>query len=435
MEVYVLDKDLSIIAVLDKYNSFIWTERYAEAGDFELKAPASLKYVEILQQDRYLKIKDSNELMIIESVAITTENRAQHMTVTGRSLVSILDRRVVLGARYFNDGEIDGAVLNQNIWQIIRTIVYENVTNADQNPISDLHSEQHLILYNSKFKNNRKISQIKMPGVDFYQNNLNENPYGKITSTNPPSVQFNGESIYDAVKSICDRYHLGFKIIYDPSTPSTPFYFYIYDGQNRIYNDQPAKSDGHSYNNSVMLSPKFDNITNISYGSSKNGFKNIMLAIGDENKTGDNYQCWAIVTSAGEEITNADETKDEYKGLNLRESIQDFSSEVTHDGDNTNDQFEALDDAAYQRVLVNRAIDVLKDQNKALEAFDGELINNERYEVKKDYNLGDLIEMNDNMGHSKWMRVTEIIYSHGSNGYKIYPTLAVYEKDEWHQRN
>ena len=96
MEVYVLDKDFTLVGSVDSYNSFIWTERYAEAGDFELSMPASFNAINLLQQDRYIRIKDSDTLMIIEKIEVKTENRAQHMIVSGRSIVSILDRRVVL---------------------------------------------------------------------------------------------------------------------------------------------------------------------------------------------------------------------------------------------------------------------------------------------------------------------------------------------------
>ena len=123
MEAYVLDTDLKTIGVIDNYNSFIWTERYAEAGDFEINMPASVELVELLKQDRYLRISDSNEIMIIEGIAIKTENNAPHMTVTGRSLVSILDRRVILGTRYFNATGVDGAEMDKNVWQIVSKIV------------------------------------------------------------------------------------------------------------------------------------------------------------------------------------------------------------------------------------------------------------------------------------------------------------------------
>lgn len=451
MEVYVLDKELKIVGILDDYNSLIWTERYAEAGDFQLDLPASYDKVKLLQRDRYLKIKDSNETMIIESISIKTENRAPHMTVTGRSLVSILDRRVVLGVRYFNMEGQDGSLLNQNIWQIVRRIVDENVVTPEENPINtDVEAEspvndKALVNYHNIMKNNRKINKLQLPSEEYYQNDnikLLFDPYGKINDKHPKNLQFNGETIYDAVKTVCNKYNLGFTISEYSNVvgigANTPFVFYIYDGQNRIYEKQPPKFDGTSKNDPVILSPKFDNIANISYSKTSNGFKTIMLATGEED--GDKTRPWAIVDAYGNAIGYADDysqitTDNEPSDLDLRESIHDLSSEVTMKGDSSNEEVQDLTDEQYSKALIDRAMDVLNDQNKALEAMDGEIINNIRYKVKEDYDLGDIIEMDDGLGHSRWMRVTEIIYAHNNSGYKIYPTLALYEKDEYQQRN
>lgn len=445
MEAYVLDTDLKTIGVIDNYNSFIWTERYAEAGDFEINMPASAELVELLKQDRYLRISDSNEIMIIEGIAIKTENNAPHMTVTGRSLVSILDRRVILGTRYFNAAGVDGAEMDKNVWQIVSKIVDENAITPESNPLNTNTGDEHLNDYNTIMKNNRKINSLQAPDDSYYNNNTTANPYNKITDKKPKNIQFNGETLYDAVKSICDKYHLGFAISDYSKFPGfssdKPFVFYIYDGQNRT-SGQKEKPADHSYNTPVILSPLFQNVANISYASSTNGLKTILLAAGEESGKGDTpgLRPWAIVDNKGNAVGyNQDYTQidasNEPSDLELREAIQDISSEVVMDGDSSNNQTQDLNDEQYAKALINRAFDILNDSNKALDAFDGELVNNERYKVKRDYDLGDIIEMSDGLGHSKWMRVTEIIYSHNNSGYKIYPTLALYEKDQFEQND
>ena len=34
MDLYVLDKEFNTLGLLDQFDSFIWTDRYNEAGDF-----------------------------------------------------------------------------------------------------------------------------------------------------------------------------------------------------------------------------------------------------------------------------------------------------------------------------------------------------------------------------------------------------------------
>ena len=41
MEVYVLNTNFETVAVVDSYTSFIWTDRFYKAGDFELYMPTS----------------------------------------------------------------------------------------------------------------------------------------------------------------------------------------------------------------------------------------------------------------------------------------------------------------------------------------------------------------------------------------------------------
>ena len=36
MEIYVLNTNFESVAVVDEFESLIWTDRYDEAGDFEL---------------------------------------------------------------------------------------------------------------------------------------------------------------------------------------------------------------------------------------------------------------------------------------------------------------------------------------------------------------------------------------------------------------
>lgn len=157
--------------------------------------------------------------------------------------------------------------------------------------------------------------------------------------------------------------------------------------------------------------------------------------MGDESDNNDtNARLFAIRTVDGKEINSSESAQGGPEDLDLRELVNDFSSEVKKDPDCVDGEQHSITDEKYKNILAKRANEFLDDQNQALSAFDGELVNTDtKYIVKKDYNLGDIIEMTDGVGHTEKMRVTEIIYSHDSKGYKIYPTIAKYEKDEYVQ--
>ena len=93
MNILVLETDLkTILGVVDAFESFIWTDRYSECGDFQIDLPASTEYVNLFQLDRFLLFSESEHVMVIEKVVIKTDaTSGDHMTVYGRSFESVLD--------------------------------------------------------------------------------------------------------------------------------------------------------------------------------------------------------------------------------------------------------------------------------------------------------------------------------------------------------
>ena len=96
MELLVLNTALESSSILDTYNSLIWTDRYYKYGDFEIFTPVSLEIVAQIQKGYYLWSRDSEHTMIVESIEIASDvESGNKLVVTGRSLESILCRRIV----------------------------------------------------------------------------------------------------------------------------------------------------------------------------------------------------------------------------------------------------------------------------------------------------------------------------------------------------
>ena len=96
LEALVLDIDFNAVGILDSFKSFIWTDRYASAGDFEIYTPASLEAIELLQTERYLYCNGTEHVMIIEGFKTDSDaDDGKYLIITGRSLESILDRRII----------------------------------------------------------------------------------------------------------------------------------------------------------------------------------------------------------------------------------------------------------------------------------------------------------------------------------------------------
>lgn len=230
MELLVLNTDFESVAVIDTYESMIWTDRYNSYGDFEIFFAMDTQLLQYLKEDYYLWLKDSEHCMIIEDIKINADTEeGNHLIVTGRSLESILERRIIWGQRIFNG----------NLQNGIQTMLNECIISPS---IAD-----------------RKISNfVFVPSTD-----------PKITSLKIDN-QYTGDCLYDVVKGLCEENNIGFKIVL---TDENKFAFSLYAGVDRSYEQ--------TENPYVVFSPNFENIINSNYYSSRASFRNVTLIAGE----------------------------------------------------------------------------------------------------------------------------------------------------------
>ena len=96
MEFRVLDRNFQLVYVLDAYESMIWVDRLYEPGSFELYTPVTREIIDYCRPDNYVVNPESEHTMIIEDISIESDAESgDHIKVVGRSLESILDRRIV----------------------------------------------------------------------------------------------------------------------------------------------------------------------------------------------------------------------------------------------------------------------------------------------------------------------------------------------------
>lgn len=230
MELIVLNTALDAISMVDTYESFIWTDRYYAYGDFELYTIMKEDTLKYIKQDYYLQNRESEHVMIIEKILISSDvEDGNHITVTGRSLESILDRRIIWGQK----------ILSGNL----------------QNGIKNLLDECII----SPTDNNRKIENFIFEA-----------------STDPAitgltiDAQYTGDNLYDVIQKICEERNIGFKITLNDNKQ---FVFKLYMGTDRSYDQTDVPY--------VVFSPKFENIINSSYIESKSSLKNVTLIGGE----------------------------------------------------------------------------------------------------------------------------------------------------------
>lgn len=238
MDLYVLDENLNAVALIDSYTSLIWTDRFQECGDFELEMSVDLDLLDYIKQDRYLWRQDSEHVMIIEELAFNTdEEKGNIVTISGRSLESIINRRIVWGLM--------------------------NVTGNLQEQVEEMFDANII----NPSKPERKITNFVFEHSD-----------DPLITRLQVDTQYTGDNIYDVVTNLCVEGEIGFKITLNNDKQ---FVFKFYAGIDRSY-DQ-------FLNPCVVFSPNFENLVNGEYTADRSTYKNVTLVGGEGEGTERRY--------------------------------------------------------------------------------------------------------------------------------------------------
>lgn len=114
-DINVYTKDLVFLGVIDTFKSLRWRRKYFEAGEFELHIGLDSQTVKYLAKDNIIVREDAVENGIIESWQIYDDGDNVEVTIYGRFLSSILDRRIVKSKTKFSGKILDGErkILNE----------------------------------------------------------------------------------------------------------------------------------------------------------------------------------------------------------------------------------------------------------------------------------------------------------------------------------
>ena len=230
MELIILNENFQIVDIIDTFESIIWTERYNSYGDFEIFTKISNKLLYLLEDDYYIRLTNSERIMIIEDCNIKTDVESGNtITITGRSIESIIDRRIIWTQTVLNDGLQNG----------IKTLLNNNV-------ISPLEMDRQI----SNFIFDESV-----------------NPTIIALTVN---AQYLRDNLYGSIEKLCITNDLGFRVVLSDSNQLA---FQLYYGIDRSY-DQIE-------NPYVVFSPEFDNIINSEYAISKKLLKTLTVVLGE----------------------------------------------------------------------------------------------------------------------------------------------------------
>lgn len=228
--IIVMETDFTSIQIVDTWKSLIWVDRFWEYGDFELYLAATPENLQLFIDGRYVYSLESENIMIIEGVLVETSvEEGRMMTVTGRSLASILERRII-----WNQTTFTGP-----LWQGIQKYLNENaIAPTDASRV--------------------------IPNLIF------ETPTDPKVLEKTLDVQITGANLYETIQVLCETNQIGFKMRLNDQNQ---FVFSLYAGTDRSYEqtDNPY----------VVFSPDFDNLISTNSLHSRKTEKNVILVAGE----------------------------------------------------------------------------------------------------------------------------------------------------------
>lgn len=371
MDVHILNPAFQFIGVIDDYYTLVWTERYFEAGDFELELPVHYAQAEeLLAYGNYLVVENSDRTMIIETKK-TLEGDDTSFLVTGGTAEHLLKRRFQLEPWRASNNMMGDSIM----YELIRSN-FEDLAGAD-----------------------RKMSIIDLPAsgtvpwMGYSYSYVYEKP----------------ESVYDLCVKICKATGLGFRLLREEVSGEPVFMFRIYEGVDRTtqQTDVPGVAFSESFGNLISGSVYLRNNDSVNL---VNVYTEDPVGVLAPWGTDGHIRMWYKIP-----WISYDGLPDEPTGMDLYEAA--ISVEVNRDIDPDN----VMDDLDVLWFLNEQAMEIM-NKKRPLSIVEGEFDIQGEFKYGEDFFMGDLVEIVVG-GTQASARVVELVRSYSVEGITSYMSV------------
>lgn len=228
MELYIFDRDLNRLGLIDKYESLIWNRKCNEVGIFELHCNVEYDTLRYLKKDNIIfKSNDLTEGAYIENVYIDEDIKGtETIKVIGKFITGYIGNKIVWVQE----------TINSTVENAIRRLVYNNCINTSEDRI-----------------------------IPYMQLGESKNYTDKI------DFQVSYKNLEEEVCKIAKEKDINFRVITDLENKIHKFD--IYKGVDRTVNQ--------NINPHCSFSREFENIEKQSYSHENDNVKNIALVAGE----------------------------------------------------------------------------------------------------------------------------------------------------------
>lgn len=258
MELRIYDLNLQLQGIVDNATSIRWRPKYYEPGEFEIHCPATINNIFLLQTERIVRGGNDDEVGIVEGRTIKESSTSRTITITGRYIASIYDRRLIKSTTYYS-GKAE-----EIMFSIVKNVVpFPHVTFGEPNG----YMEE--VIFQATYKN-----------------------------------------VLTYLEKLSRSSNIGFKLV--PDFKNKQYVFQTYRGVDHSYSQ--------TNNSRVIFSDEFANLNDITYTENNMIYKNVMyiggqgegsereiVLCGDDSLTGfDRREDFFSAT----DISKDDDTKD-----------------------------------------------------------------------------------------------------------------------------
>ena len=384
MQIYILDKNYERIGELSEQEDIVFNKRFNDVGYCALKVACDVEMLELLKAGNYIYRYDDDMLCKIVTATVDTDvEQGDFLTVDAEDMNNVLAGRIV---RW--DVTYSGTVAG-----FIKKLITENIINPAQ-------------------------SLRKIENFVFDDSNLAE-----FTETINVAKDTATQDLLQLIITACKTYNYGFRVSLDIETRK--LVFRLKRGKNK------ATMESDEY---VEFSPNFANIISSQYKEDESNYKNVVYV--GYKTTNDETALLSLHNETtepqGEERrevyvdgtnTSRDITLDELKllfgsvtktGTTYYATINGVSTAVaTSEGTGSEEKISATD---YTYLLLIRIVglNTLAERTKTQE-FSGAVDTIDTYKYKTDYDLGDIIYVENEYGIGAAAQITEVTESENAD--------------------
>lgn len=286
--IFFFDKNLNMQGIIDYFISLRWRRKYFEAGEFEIVLPVNEYTKKLCKKDNIVMRNNYTEAGIIDTIEFHDDGTNEEMTISGRFLSFLLNRRIIRSTLNFNGNTIEG----------MNTIVNSMTPFTTQWETVQPQMDSAHIEFQATYKN-----------------------------------------VYDYMCRLSEFSNIGFRLV--PNVDSKVFMFEAWAGKDRSssqnINPRYTFSDGNqNIEQGSLVSSTKNNATYVLVGGEGEGSSRILQEV-TKGKTGfDLYEIFSDQSSLSSDTLSTNEYKNQLKDIGnslMCEETVSFEVSATEIGD------------------------------------------------------------------------------------------------------